>query len=244
MKKDYYEILGIPRDASTEDIKRAYRILALQYHPDTNNGNEKRFKEVNEAYRVLSNEKSKTHYDQTFNTTQQEDFDTDDDNQSSKPYATVVRQKNRFRPVYIFWGVFALIVLTISIVNSENYSPSPITNSNTATDNPVTDVQPNTKVNATTVQVSEFYNGQYGFSLSIPSGNTSTCTWTWAGGSADVPYSQTTYANTATEKHTITFGTSPNGEGVDIAGSLYDFKVTCVDDFGNQYTGVFPSNIY
>lgn len=66
MVKNYYEILGIPRNTSKEDIKRAYYILAHQYHPDKNNGNEKRFKEINEAYRVLSGDLSKIKYDQSF----------------------------------------------------------------------------------------------------------------------------------------------------------------------------------
>ena len=54
--KDYYEILGIPRDASDEDIKKAFRKLAFQYHPDHNKepAAEEQFKQVNEAYKVLS----------------------------------------------------------------------------------------------------------------------------------------------------------------------------------------------
>lgn len=63
MVKDYYNILGIPQNASKEDIKRAYHILAHQFHPDKNNGNEKRFKEIYEAYRILSNENSRSEYD-------------------------------------------------------------------------------------------------------------------------------------------------------------------------------------
>ena len=62
MEKDYYNILGVPPDASREDIKRAYHILAHQYHPDKNNGNEQRFKEINEAYRVLSDDTSRAQY--------------------------------------------------------------------------------------------------------------------------------------------------------------------------------------
>ena len=56
-KQDYYDILGVSRDASEEEIKKAYRRLARQYHPDVNHepGAEERFKEINEAYRVLSN---------------------------------------------------------------------------------------------------------------------------------------------------------------------------------------------
>lgn len=63
MAKDYYTILGIPRTASQEEIKKAYRKLAHQYHPDKKGGDEARFKEVNEAYQVLSDPKKKSSYD-------------------------------------------------------------------------------------------------------------------------------------------------------------------------------------
>lgn len=62
--KDYYEILGVARSASKEDIKKAYRKLAHQYHPDKKGGDEKKFKEVNEAYQVLSNDEKRAQYDQ------------------------------------------------------------------------------------------------------------------------------------------------------------------------------------
>jgi len=65
--KDYYAILGVPRTASQEEIKRAYRKLARQYHPDLNPGNkaaEERFKEIQEAYEVLSNPETRAKYDQ------------------------------------------------------------------------------------------------------------------------------------------------------------------------------------
>jgi len=65
--KDYYEILGVGRDASQEEIKRAYRKLVRQYHPDANPGNkeaEERFKLINEAYEVLSDPQKKAQYDQ------------------------------------------------------------------------------------------------------------------------------------------------------------------------------------
>lgn len=61
--KDYYEILGVSRTASKEDIKKAYRKLAHQYHPDKKTGDEKKFKEVNEAYQVLSNDNKRAQYD-------------------------------------------------------------------------------------------------------------------------------------------------------------------------------------
>jgi molecular chaperone DnaJ len=66
-KRDYYEILGLPRDCALSDIKREYRKLARKYHPDVNNGNpeaEEKFKEISEAYAVLSNEEKRRQYDQ------------------------------------------------------------------------------------------------------------------------------------------------------------------------------------
>ena len=64
-KRDYYAVLGVDRDADTEAIKRAYRRLAKQHHPDTNNAPdaEARFKEINEAYEVLSDPQKRATYD-------------------------------------------------------------------------------------------------------------------------------------------------------------------------------------
>ena len=62
-KKDYYKILGIDRNASEVEIKKAYRRLAHQHHPDKSGGDEKKFKEINEAYQVLSDKAKKAYYD-------------------------------------------------------------------------------------------------------------------------------------------------------------------------------------
>jgi molecular chaperone DnaJ len=63
MAKDYYEILGVPKDASKEDIKKAFRKLAHEHHPDKKTGNEAKFKEANEAYSVLSDDAKRKQYD-------------------------------------------------------------------------------------------------------------------------------------------------------------------------------------
>lgn len=65
--KDYYKILGVERNASLDEIKKAYRRLALKYHPDRNPGDkqaEEKFKEINEAYQVLSDPEKRARYDQ------------------------------------------------------------------------------------------------------------------------------------------------------------------------------------
>ena len=65
-EKDYYEILGVKKSASEEEIKKAYRTLAKKYHPDKNKGNkeaENRFKEISEAYAVLSDKEKREQYD-------------------------------------------------------------------------------------------------------------------------------------------------------------------------------------
>ena len=66
-KRDYYEVLGVAKNAEAAEIKKAYRKLALQYHPDRNPGDkeaEEKFKEAAEAYDVLSNEEKRRRYDQ------------------------------------------------------------------------------------------------------------------------------------------------------------------------------------
>lgn len=64
MANDYYNILGVSKDASDDEIKKAYRKLAHKYHPDKQGGDEKKFKEINEAYQVLSDKSKRQQYDQ------------------------------------------------------------------------------------------------------------------------------------------------------------------------------------
>ena len=64
-KRDYYEVLGVGRNASKEEMKKAYRKLAMEYHPDRNPGNaeaEEKFKEAAEAYEILSHDEKKAKY--------------------------------------------------------------------------------------------------------------------------------------------------------------------------------------
>ena len=77
-KEDYYKVLGIDKSADTNDIKKAYRTLAKEYHPDRNPNNEEaeaRFKEVSEAYEVLSDTDRKAKYDKFGHTDSQGGFE-------------------------------------------------------------------------------------------------------------------------------------------------------------------------
>lgn len=65
--RNYYQILGVPKDATLEEIKRVYRRLARQYHPDLNPGNkdaEEKFKDIGEAYNILSDAENRAQYDE------------------------------------------------------------------------------------------------------------------------------------------------------------------------------------
>lgn len=63
-KRDYYEVLGVAKDASADEIKKAFRKAAVKYHPDKEGGDEEKFKEVNEAYEVLKDSTKRQRYDQ------------------------------------------------------------------------------------------------------------------------------------------------------------------------------------
>jgi DnaJ-class molecular chaperone len=70
MEKDYYQILGLQKGASKDEVKKAFRKKAAEHHPDKKTGNEEKYKEVTEAYSVLGDEKKKAEYDtygQSFN---------------------------------------------------------------------------------------------------------------------------------------------------------------------------------
>ena len=64
MSKDYYKILGVEKGASADEIKKAFKKLAMQHHPDRPGGNEAKFKEANEAYQVLGDKDKREKYDQ------------------------------------------------------------------------------------------------------------------------------------------------------------------------------------
>lgn len=64
MSKDYYKILGVEKNANQDEIKKAFRKLAHKYHPDKKDGNEEKFKEINEAFQIVGDETKRTQYDQ------------------------------------------------------------------------------------------------------------------------------------------------------------------------------------
>ena len=63
-KRDYYEVLGVSKNASADELKKAYRKAAVQHHPDKEGGDETKFKEINEAYEVLKDQQKRQRYDQ------------------------------------------------------------------------------------------------------------------------------------------------------------------------------------
>ena len=114
MTKDYYNILGVPNNASKEKIKKSYHILAHQYHPDKNDGKDQRFKEINGAYRVLSDDKSRIEYDKI--------LAESNANVIKKESAPPSREKRKL-PIKsigkILLGILA-VLLFFAIVNNKN----------------------------------------------------------------------------------------------------------------------------
>ena len=102
MSKDYYDALGVARDASSEDIRKAYRKMARKYHPDVNKSPdaERKFKEVTEAYEVLRDPQKKANYDR---------FGTADPGAAGRSrWIWRIRRGSRCRRLWI-WGYFRYV---------------------------------------------------------------------------------------------------------------------------------------
>lgn len=112
--KDYYDILGVPRGASQEDIKRAYHILAHQFHPDKNGGNDKRFKEINEAYRVLSGNRTKAEYDARYDY----GFIKQDGATSAGTLKAVGKR------TWVTWASWVAVVIVVRLIFGDQFSTS------------------------------------------------------------------------------------------------------------------------
>lgn len=123
---------------------------------------------------------------------------------------------------------FAILIFTLS-----GCSYKITKEANETIKDPTITIKTDTKIDATIVNVGKFYDDKDGFSISILSGNKSTCIWTYNAGSGRIPNSIITNAITSTEKHTIS-----------VFGDEEDLKVICVDDFGNNYKGIFPEPDY
>lgn len=155
------------------------------------------------------------------------------------PIEVEVGNSNKSYQIVVVIAIIIAVLIVFKAIkltsNSSDTLESNVPNfldkkTDTTPTNPVIDKNPNIKVSATKINVDKFYNGEYIYSISIPSGNRSTCIWNWTGGSGAIPDSTTTYANTSTEKHTITY-----------YADNYDYIVNCFDDFSNQYVGSFPT---
>lgn len=130
-KRDYYEILGVRRNASADEIKTAYRRLALKLHPDKNRGNRQmgeKFREINEAYEVLSEPKKRVEYDRLVEASAQSGASRDDFRNYDHVYAdnfedlseTVPRRNSKVNKLLLV-GLLAFIVFFIYKAPQENF---------------------------------------------------------------------------------------------------------------------------
>lgn len=130
---DYYQILEVTPNSSIDEIKKSFRKLAHQYHPDKSNGNENKFKEVNEAYQVLSNKEKRTQYDRL-----RDAFKNNTYSPPSQPYYTTqnVPKQRDWKNVIITGAVILFFAWSIfsdsndtSTSSSNNVYTSPTQNS-------------------------------------------------------------------------------------------------------------------
>lgn len=108
LKRNYYEILGVSRNASAKDIKKAYYQLAKKYHPDTNKGDpdsSKKFQEVSEAYEVLSDDAKRKEYD-TWGATSEQMGMGQGGGQSSKDFQQQWQFRSTINPEELFRKIF------------------------------------------------------------------------------------------------------------------------------------------
>lgn len=122
--KDYYDVLGVPANISKEELKRAFRILAQQYHPDKMGGSEERFKAITEAYRILSGDESRARYDREYREYKNETSDATQTEESVKtstpqtPTETAVGKKTPFS-FYSILLTCAILVFLVSLGNED-----------------------------------------------------------------------------------------------------------------------------
>ncbi|CAK9828145.1 Protein tumorous imaginal discs, mitochondrial [Anthophora retusa] len=126
LKRDYYEILGISKNASAKDIKKAYYQLAKKYHPDTNKGDpnaSKKFQEVSEAYEVLSDDNKRKQYDTWGSTSEQMGMGQESDH--AKAYNASWQFRSSINPEELFRKIFGEAGFQSNVFNDfEDFSES------------------------------------------------------------------------------------------------------------------------